>query len=198
MKVEKVKAEPVADAPKRRGKAPAKPAKKRPANAGTVLPTLLTPVQEAYCRARAAGMSQAEALGSIGSPVALSTVATWEKRNKLINTRIAELSAQATAKAVEDAGLSREWVIDRLMKVANRCMQAEPVLDKKGQPTGAYVFDSAGANASLKMLGDTMGLFKHVPKAPGEDLDDIPDDVIEAIATELGRQTGLLPPPGQA
>ncbi len=55
------------------------------------------------------------------------------------------------------------------MTVAGRCMQTEPVLDRKGQqvvvetPDGgtalAYEFNSAGANRALELLGKEVGMF---------------------------------------
>src|SRR5665647_853819 len=56
-------------------------------------------------------------------------------------------------KAVEEAqkarqertNISADYVLNSLKEVAERCMQAEPVLDRDGKPTGIYRFDSAGA-----------------------------------------------------
>lgn len=55
---------------------------------------------------------------------------------------------------------TREMIQANLKVVADRCMQVEPVLDAKGQPTGEYKFDASGANQALKLLGQTIGLFK--------------------------------------
>jgi phage terminase small subunit len=57
------------------------------------------------------------------------------------------------------AGVSRAWVISKLKEVAERCMQAQPVLDKLGHATGLYVFDSSGANRSLELLGKHLRVF---------------------------------------
>lgn len=57
------------------------------------------------------------------------------------------------------AGVSRAWVISKLKEVAERCMQAQPVLDKMGNKTGLYVFDSSGANRSLELLGKHLRVF---------------------------------------
>lgn len=55
---------------------------------------------------------------------------------------------------------TREMVQANLKVVAERCMQVEPVFDAKGQPTGEYKFDASGANTALKLLGQTIGMFK--------------------------------------
>lgn len=152
----------------------------------------LTVEQEAYCRARAMGMSIEEAHLACGLKLAVSTCKTWERKVPAVAKRINELSAMATENAILQTGLNREWVISRLMSVAERCMQAEPVLDKEGTPTGEYKFDASGANQALRMLGDTMGLFKPAEKKPEDDYANLSDDDLRRIAAELASQTGLL------
>lgn len=137
-------------------------------------------------------MDMQESVMAIGSPIAVSTARTWERESQPVRDRIAELSAMATNNAILKTGLDREWVISRLMTVAERCMQAEPVLDKEGNPTGEYQFNSNGANQALKMLGDTMGLFKPAEKKPEDDYANLSDEDLKRIATELAAQTGLL------
>lgn len=88
------------------------------------------------------------------------------------NLRKPEIAAAIEAKRLkvaEKAELSVGWVLDRLRTVAERCMQAEPVLDKRGEPvlvetpTGelapAYTFQAAPANRSLELLGKHLGMF---------------------------------------
>lgn len=55
---------------------------------------------------------------------------------------------------------TKQYVQMNLRVVAERCMQVEPVFDAKGQPTGDYKFDASGANVALKLLGQTIGMFK--------------------------------------
>lgn len=55
---------------------------------------------------------------------------------------------------------TKSYVQMNLRVVAERCMQVEPVFDAKGQPTGDYKFDASGANTALKLLGQTIGMFK--------------------------------------
>ena len=55
---------------------------------------------------------------------------------------------------------TKQYVQMNLRVVADRCMQVEPVFDAKGQPTGDYKFDASGANVALKLLGQTIGMFK--------------------------------------
>lgn len=157
----------------------------------------LTVEQEAYARCRAMGMGRKESADASG--IKLSTTRDWEAptghHGTKIVDRINELAAIAQNNAILKSGLDRQWVISRLMTVVERCMKAEPVMDKKGTPTGEYVFDSSGANNALRMLGDTLGLFKPQAKEPGDELAHLTDDEIARIAQELASQTGLLGPP---
>lgn len=164
--------------------------RKRPA--GVILQSGLNVHQEAYCRARATGMNMEESVLAIGSPVSVHTARAWERDLQAVRSRIDELSAMATNNAILKTGLDREWVISRLMSVVDRCMQSEPVLDKKGEPTGEFQFDSSGANTALRMLGDTMGLFKPAEKKPEDDYANLSDDDITRIVAELAAQTGLI------
>ena len=188
-----------------RKKAPAakKATKRPPPKAGTsklnrlrLTHSGLTPEQEAYCRGRAMGMSIEEAVSAAGNSVSVHTARGWEgptghNRNPLVVDRINELASLAAQNAILKSGLDREWVISRYMKVVERCMQAEPVYDKQGNPTGEYRFDSTGANNALRALGDTLGLFKPVEKKPEDDYAHLSDDDLARITAELAAQLGF-------
>lgn len=163
----------------------------RKLNNGPILNNGLTAQQEAYARARAMGMSTEEAVKAGQIDISIHTAHKWNKLTK-VSERINELAAIATKNAIIKTGLDREWVLSRLMTVADRCMQAEPVLDKEGAPTGEYKFDASGANAALKMLGDTMGLFKPAEKKPEDDYANLSDDDITRIVAHLAAETGLI------
>ena len=92
-----------------------------------------------------AGYSEATA-GSIGG-------------ENLQKPEIAAAIAAGQADQVHSAGITREWVLSRLRDVAERAMQAVPVLDREGNETGEYRFDAAGANKSLELLGKHLGMF---------------------------------------
>jgi len=63
---------------------------------------------------------------------------------------------------VERTKISQDWVLNKLKEVAERCMQAEPITDKEGNPLGQYKFDSSGANRSLELIGKCIGMFNKV------------------------------------
>jgi phage terminase small subunit len=82
---------------------------------------------------------------------------------------------QAVAERVE---ISQNWVLTNLKLIAERCMQAAPVLDRKGLPVyvenadgdlvPAYVFNSMGATRSLELLGKHIGMFTDKVKLEGD------------------------------
>lgn len=53
-----------------------------------------------------------------------------------------------------------EWVIENLVRVAERCLQIEPVFDKKGRPIGEFQFQAAPALKALELVGKTMAMFR--------------------------------------
>lgn len=52
-----------------------------------------------------------------------------------------------------------EWIIEQLVRVAERCLQIEPVYDKRGRPIGEFQFQANGALKALELLGKTMAMF---------------------------------------
>lgn len=55
---------------------------------------------------------------------------------------------------------SYERVLSNFAEIYNRSMQAEPVLDHEGQPTGEYRFDAANANRANENIGKHIGFFE--------------------------------------
>jgi len=60
------------------------------------------------------------------------------------------------------------WIIERCVTVAERCLQIEPVFDRKGRPIGTFQFNAPGALKALEMLGKTMALFRDKVEITGE------------------------------
>lgn len=87
----------------------------------------------------------------------LSLVKVKDSINELLKQREARTAVTA------------DYVISSLQKVAERCMQAEPVYDKDGDPTGEYKFDASGANRSLELLGKNLKLFTDKTELTGKD-----------------------------
>ena len=93
--------------------------------------------------------------------------------NPNILARVRELQLEVAQKAM----ISAEDVVRDLITIKDRCMQAEPVKvwdseTKSYVPSDAeYIFDSKGATAALKLLGDHLGMFqKKVEVTASEDV----------------------------
>jgi phage terminase small subunit len=79
-----------------------------------------------------------------------------------VNARAAvaqsEMIEQAAQLAAKEA-LSAQYVIDVLRENIERAMEAVPVLDSKGLPTGVYKYDGAVVNGAAKLLGEHLGMW---------------------------------------
>jgi phage terminase small subunit len=64
--------------------------------------------------------------------------------------------------------------------ISDRCVQGDPVLDRDGNPTGEWKFDSSGANKATELIGKHLGLFRDNLNVSGSlgvrIVDDIDDD----------------------
>ena len=70
----------------------------------------------------------------------------------LANVSIQTYLKELIERRNERTKITQDEVIADIIKVKNRCMQEEAILDKDGNITGIYKFDSAGANKALDML----------------------------------------------
>lgn len=156
------------------------------------MPTLKSAKHERFAQEVASGKKLEEAHGLAGYKPSRAT-ASKLRQNVNISQRVAELlaereqiHAQGTAKAIERVGLTKEWVITRLKENAERALQAIPVTDSEGAPTGEYQYQGNVANRALELLGKELGMFierKEVGQ-PG-DFDRMSDDELRAELAEL-------------
>lgn len=63
--------------------------------------------------------------------------------------------------AIEESGLSPEFITQKRMEILNRCMQAKPVevwdyTERKMVSTGEYIFDAKNALKALEALQTTL------------------------------------------
>ena len=77
----------------------------------------------------------------------------------LQNPSVAAYIKERSQSIAEKIGVNAEYVLGSFKKVAERSLEAEPVLDKEGNPIGEYTFNAAGANKALEMLGKHLKLF---------------------------------------
>ena len=84
-------------------------------------------------------------------------------------TSITEAIAEQLKNREARTLVTADYVIRSLVNVAERCQQAEEVLDRQGNPTGEYRFDSSGANKALELLGKNLKLWTEKTEVTGKD-----------------------------
>ena len=72
---------------------------------------------------------------------------------------IAKAIQEEMDKRAEKTGITAEVILEGIKRVVDRCEQAEPVLDRDGQPTGEYTFQANAALKGYELLGKHLKLF---------------------------------------
>ncbi len=76
----------------------------------------------------------------------------------LTNVNILNYIIEQTDKVMEKAKIDAGYVLTQAVKVHERCMQEEPVMElnyetKEMEPTGEFKFEHTGANKALEIIG---------------------------------------------
>ena len=92
-----------------------------------------------------------------GTQAAIRAGYSEKTANRIASELLSKLDIQEYLKELierrnERTKITQDEVVADIIKVKNRCMQSEAVLDKDGNETGIYKFDSTGANKALDML----------------------------------------------
>ncbi len=105
--------------------------------------------------------------------------ARQEGSRLLANADIADSIALAQTERGARIGIDQDWVLRRLRSISDRCLQAAPVLDRKGERVvienddgeivPAFVFDASGANRATELLGKHLGMFTDRVQNLGKD-----------------------------
>lgn len=90
-----------------------------------------------------------------GEALGLSSRTVYKMLNRPRVRRAMEVFLQ---QALDEIGVSHASLVADLVTIKERCMQVEPVLDRKGNPTGVFQFDSHGAIAAVHKLMELMKL----------------------------------------
>lgn len=153
----------------------------------------LTPKQEAFIREYMVDLNATQAAIRAGYSAKTANRIGQENLTKPV---ILDAIKQKMDKRAEKVDLSAEWILQRLMLVAERSMQAEPVMifdHESGTmvESGEYQFDSSGANKSLELLGKHIGLFDPKHKRVAE-LTETQIEQIKANIELTKARTGLI------
>lgn len=175
------------------------------------MPVLKNPRYEHFCQLYTNGEKAPKAYVLAGfSPNGADRACNRLLKNVEVSERVAELmaekerlNAQATQKAMENAGIDKEWVMRNLKSVAERCMQVEPVVNMKGEqvvvetPEGtlaaAFTFNAKGAIGALVPLGKEIGMFVERKEVRHGKLEDMPDEALDDLISELAKEAGITP-----
>lgn len=147
---------------------------------------------ERFAQALAMGRSKCDAYADAGFKYHGGNAAALAKKSD-IQKRVAELLAwgeKSVDSSVTKAAISKEWVIDKLRSIAERCVEVAE--GKK--------LDAAGANRALELLGRELGMFverREVKHGTIDDLDSAArDELLSAIDRELASRAGQHPESG--
>lgn len=136
-----------------KGKAPALVGAKRP----------LTAKQEKFCQEYQKDCNATQAAIRAGySPKTSNEMGAENLAKPSIKARVKELQDKFAA----DNGISIAWVLDGLKSNAERAMQAEPVYDREGEPTGEYRYEGNVANRAYELIGKHLGMFTEQAEKP--------------------------------
>lgn len=116
----------------------------------------MTPKQERFVREYLVDLNATQAAIRAGYSEKTAHAIGHENLSK---PEIAAAIAKGREKAAEQAGISQQWVLDRLRTNAERALQAEPVKDSHGRPTGEYTYQGSVVNGALNLLGKHLGMF---------------------------------------
>jgi hypothetical protein len=123
-------------------------------------------------------------------------VVAWNKKISIVRNEIMQARAaanrqeaaeeQATrAEAIPASKMDREYILNRLQQIVERCMQGEPVLDRQGNPTGQYTFQAMSALRALELGGKEIGMFVDRSKVEMSVKDALERGSTEEIASML-------------
>lgn len=78
-------------------------------------------------------------------------------KNAKVRARVSELQREMAAAACKKAGLSREWVLDRLKKNVEWCGE---LMNAPAEPDGTRRFAGNVLTRTLELIGREYGMFK--------------------------------------
>ena len=88
--------------------------------------------------------------------------------------QIAQIVQEAMDKRAKRTQVTADYVLRTITETIERCKQAEPVLDREGQPTGEYRFDSTAVLKGAELLGKHLKMFTDKTELTGKDGAELP------------------------
>lgn len=112
-----------------------------------------------------------------------------------VSARVMELRGAMTERQVERVAVDRAWVMEKLAKIVAMGMQAEPVLDDKGNAAGEYRQNLTAANKALELIGKELGMFVDRKEVRSGPLDGLSPEELKALDDALGVVLARRPEP---
>ena len=123
-------------------------------------------------------------------------------RKPEIAQAIEERQTEVMEKVQQRTEISREWVLNRLVEVTDRCMQKVPVMryDKEKKDyeqvvdtetgEGMWTFNANGACKSLELIGKEIGMYESIQKNINLDITSMSPDERKRRIDELNAKRG--------
>jgi phage terminase small subunit len=125
----------------------------------------LSPRQKKFCREYIKDFNGAQAATRAGYSEKTGRI---QASQLLTNPNIQAYVAELTKKATQKAELTVESVLADIAAIKARCMRAEPVLDREGEPTGEFIFKEHGALKACELEGRYLAMFTDKMKLGGD------------------------------
>lgn len=126
----------------------------------------LTPKQQRFVEEYLIDLNATQAAIRAGYSAKTASVIAAEN---LAKPNVAAAVQAAMAARSKDTGINAAWVVKKLVENIERAMQAIPVLDKEGNPTGEYRYEGAVVNGACSLLGKHFGMFVEKVEHSGPD-----------------------------
>jgi len=134
------------------------------------MPKLKNPRWEEFAKQKATGQKHADAYLASGfvveakrgqerRRVAANRAGRLMSGHPEIGARILELETKSREDAIERSTIDRNYVLNGIKTNVERALQATPVLDRDGKPTGEWRYEGSVANAGYQLLGKELGMF---------------------------------------
>ena len=109
----------------------------------------------------------------------------------LTNVKVAEAVAKAQNIRSERTEITQDYVLNSIFSTMERCKQAEPVIDRQGEPVlvetpsgdlaPAYTFNAMGVFKGAEMLGKHLGMFSGETVGASEVLADALNNIADKL-----------------
>lgn len=97
----------------------------------------------------------------------------------------------AAQEVITKVAVDKDWIRDRLAQIVERCMQAEPVLDREGNRTGEYTFQAPAAIRALELLGKDMGMFVERKEVLHGNIETLSDERLRELIAKHAAAAGV-------